>query len=496
MNSLSNQGIETLGELVVHTEHNLRSFPNMGKTSIEEIKNILDDFSLYLGMDLDLVNTEQTNNFAEHKNEEFEEVSKKLLLELIKDFNEIPLSIRAKNALLNLDCNYVGDIISIKKSELFRIRALGYKSIQEIEDYLISLNLNFGDELVPWGKDIIIKLRKELRYEKLQTKKFELISQDKLLEVELKRILKEALQISKKNSSHKDKVIDVLNSRFGLDGSPAKTLEIIGQKYNVTRERIRQNESYGLRKLKFLKPITPILEKIFEILDKLLPITEIEFNKILKEKGLTNIEWDLKGIQDFYESFSSKQDFYISKLNNIRIISKASLENIFKKVLVNINKKISNSGLCSLSECLNFKEVYLNNIKKETIKRILQTKPMFAWLDEQEEWFTFYSRRNRLSNLIAKAATISSNVDIEFLYDKIKNYHRLDNVKYSKNIFISFCKNSFDCIVKNNEILFNSSKSKISDYDGYQGNIIAPNEQKIISIFKKYGPILSWWDLK
>ena len=184
----------------------------------------------------------------------------------------------------------------------------------EIEDYLINLNLDFGDQLDPWDKDIVIKLREELREEVSETKKFELIDQDKLLEIELKRVLNEAIQISKKDISIKDRVIDVLNSRFGLDGSPAKTLEIIGQKYNVTRERIRQNESYGLRKLKFSKPITPILDKIFEILDQSLPITEIEFNKILKNKRLTNLEWDFKGLQDFYENFSPKQDFYVSKL--------------------------------------------------------------------------------------------------------------------------------------------------------------------------------------
>ena len=35
-----------------------------------------------------------------------------------------------------------------------------------------------------------------------------------------------------------------------------------------------------------------------------------------------------------------------------------------------------------------------------------------------------------------------------------------------------------------------------SNYIGYNGNIIAPNEQKIINIFEKYGPILEWSDLK
>ena len=496
MNSLSNQGIKNLGELIVYTEHDLKSFPNMGRTSIEEIKNILEDFSLYLGMNLEPIKFEENKNAAKPENKEWTEVSRTLLLELIKDFNEIPLPIRAKNALLNLGCNYVGDIISLNKSELFRIKALGYKSILEIEDYLISLNLDFGDQLDPWDKEIVNKLREELREKVSEKKKFELIDQDKLLEVEFKRVLNEAIQISKKDISVKNRVIDVLNSRFGLDGSPAKTLEIIGQKYNVTRERIRQNESYGLRKLKFSKPITPILEKIFEILDQSLPITEIEFNTIIKEKGLTNFDWDIKGLQDFYESFGPKQDFYISKINNIKVISKASIDNVFREVIKNVKKKISNTGLLSLSECMNFKEMYLNNIKKETLKKFIQTMQLFSWLDDKEEWFTFYSNRNRLSNLITKAATASSNLNIDHIFKKIKNFHRLDDVKYSKDIFISFCKESFDCEIKNNEIIFKSSEPKLSNYKGYQGNIISPNEQKIIDIFNDFGPILHVEDLK
>jgi RNA polymerase primary sigma factor len=37
--------------------------------------------------------------------------------------------------------------------------------------------------------------------------------------------------------------------RFGLDGSDPCTLEEIGRRYGVTRERIRQIELRGLRKL-------------------------------------------------------------------------------------------------------------------------------------------------------------------------------------------------------------------------------------------------------
>ena len=36
----------------------------------------------------------------------------------------------------------------------------------------------------------------------------------------------------------------------------------------------------------------------------------------------------------------------------------------------------------------------------------------------------------------------------------------------------------------------------MSDYKGYDGNIIAPNESKIMKLFNDYGPILDWSDLK
>lgn len=42
----------------------------------------------------------------------------------------------------------------------------------------------------------------------------------------------------------------ILTMRYGLDGSRALTLEEVGEKFNVTRERIRQLQNIGLRKLR------------------------------------------------------------------------------------------------------------------------------------------------------------------------------------------------------------------------------------------------------
>jgi RNA polymerase primary sigma factor len=44
----------------------------------------------------------------------------------------------------------------------------------------------------------------------------------------------------------------VLRRRFGLEGDPPETLEVIGQRLKLSRERVRQIEAAGLRKLRAL----------------------------------------------------------------------------------------------------------------------------------------------------------------------------------------------------------------------------------------------------
>lgn len=52
-------------------------------------------------------------------------------------------------------------------------------------------------------------------------------------------------------SELKQREADVISFRFGLLGDEAETLEQVGQRFGVTRERIRQIELKALGKLRF-----------------------------------------------------------------------------------------------------------------------------------------------------------------------------------------------------------------------------------------------------
>jgi len=71
--------------------------------------------------------------------------------------------------------------------------------------------------------------------------------------------LREHIESAISNQFHTQKPNDrawqIMQLRVGWDGDEPQTLEEIGQKYNLSRERIRQIEVSTLRKLMFLKPL-------------------------------------------------------------------------------------------------------------------------------------------------------------------------------------------------------------------------------------------------
>ena len=61
INCLQNANIETIGELVQKTEQEMLQTKNFGRKSLNEIKAILENLGLYLGMNLDNIPLDASN---------------------------------------------------------------------------------------------------------------------------------------------------------------------------------------------------------------------------------------------------------------------------------------------------------------------------------------------------------------------------------------------------------------------------------------------------
>ena len=80
-------------------------------------------------------------------NEEFDEEvlhMRQLLKTKLVDMN---LSVRALNCLKAADVDTLGDLVRFNKNDLLKFRNFGKKSLSELEDLLVSLNLSFGIDI-------------------------------------------------------------------------------------------------------------------------------------------------------------------------------------------------------------------------------------------------------------------------------------------------------------------------------------------------------------
>lgn len=110
-----------------------------------------------------------------------------------------------------------------------------------------------------------------------------------------------------------EREIDVLSSRYGLNGIDVLTLEEIGQKYGVTRERIRQIETRALKKIRnssHVKKFADFTDDPVNAMNNLMKMREAySFNPYSFKKNIISKDEDnnIKGkSKNIYDIFNSK----------------------------------------------------------------------------------------------------------------------------------------------------------------------------------------------
>lgn len=135
-NCLERMNIHILSDLTNVTEEDLLSYKNFGETSLNEIKNILNQKGLRLGQTLE--EQKPMDMFIDV------EVDEKELLE--KPLSELSLSTRSRNAFDKVKIHTIGDLVSKTEPELLSRKGLKQAYVDEIKVELEKQGLNFKEE--------------------------------------------------------------------------------------------------------------------------------------------------------------------------------------------------------------------------------------------------------------------------------------------------------------------------------------------------------------
>jgi DNA-directed RNA polymerase subunit alpha len=145
-NCLAKMGVRTLGDLVQRTEQELLSYKNFGETSLQEIKDILAQKGLRLGMGREEVaRDDQARTILEGIG--VGEADRRKLA--AKPLSELELSVRSRHCMTVLGLKTVGDLIQRTEAELMTIKNFGQTSLNEVKQKLAELGLGLAASTEP-----------------------------------------------------------------------------------------------------------------------------------------------------------------------------------------------------------------------------------------------------------------------------------------------------------------------------------------------------------
>jgi DNA-directed RNA polymerase subunit alpha len=133
-NCLRKMNIRTLGDLLNITEAELLSYKNFGETSLREIKVILEQKGLHLGMAI------EDKQYQAEAAPGVEVIENQGLMN--KPVDDLQLSVRSRKCLQKLNIRTLGELTRTTDAELLGCKNFGVTSLNEIKKVLAGLGMS------------------------------------------------------------------------------------------------------------------------------------------------------------------------------------------------------------------------------------------------------------------------------------------------------------------------------------------------------------------
>jgi DNA-directed RNA polymerase subunit alpha len=141
-NCLAKMNIRTLGDLVKKTEAELLSYKNFGETSLGEIKEILKNKGLHLGMTADELMSRDLGETVETPHATEEQPDPNSPDPTRRPITELDLSVRSRRIVDLLKVRTIGDLAAKTEAELLACPNFGQTSLNEIKTKLDELGMS------------------------------------------------------------------------------------------------------------------------------------------------------------------------------------------------------------------------------------------------------------------------------------------------------------------------------------------------------------------
>lgn len=224
--------------------------------------------------------------------------------------------------------------------------------------------------------------------------------------------------------------VDSLLDRYGWRSEPPKTLQEIGNKYNVTRERIRQIQDKFEKRMSELNPNIPLLQSAINEIHKASPILAKDAIALLRKKNYSHTPIHPGGILNACHLFDVDcKDLLLKKVKNEQVVFTREFSVARKLILSKAKKSTSYHGAFNVEDlATRLENENIANIETPNLVNILKLSNDIVFLNR--EWFYNASaNRNRIYNVGKKIFSIADAVKVESLRAAVRDAFRQRSIQ-------------------------------------------------------------------
>lgn len=330
---------------------------------------------------------------------------------------ELGFPIRLVNASRQRGIQLIGELVQRPEAEVLQWPNMGQKSVREAKQILELHSLELGTALPDWDTEAALDERHRLGRSLLRllaARIGEKSQQFAYLEDELSNLIE---------GVEEGRNVSLLIALYGFDGTEPKTLEAVGQKFGLTRERVRQLGDRAKNRLVAKWHDVPRLTAAIGCIRDISPAGQETIANELQARGITRGLFYADAVLEAAALVDCSCDIERMSVGEDILFSATQSRLLIHRCIQNFRKATSASG-CTSVERLAL-QAGLPITAAPQIRRILESLSETEWLDDQKTWaMSSRPTRNRLLNYCEKVFAAARKVELGELRRSLSRPHR------------------------------------------------------------------------
>ncbi len=283
---------------------------------------------------------------------------------------------------------------------------------------------------------------------------------------------------------------DILAGYYGWADGKRHTLAVIGDRFGITRERIRQICAKMTRRHERPEKIfAPVIERALAAIRRRAPCSTSQMEAELAQQGFTAVGMELESILDGANLLKRHAGFTLEEVSlgrrhQVELVVAEGEAELVATATEAARREIYYHGIATLEHvCRQVAKRSPGRAKQRTVLKALEALPGFVRLDRKEGWFRVASiARHGLPKTIEKVLSVANEIDVGALREAMSRNRRLWREPPPEHVLLEFCRQMPDVRVEGKRISGTPPKDWKKALTGV--------EAKLVDTLMTHGPIM------